>query len=125
MITNPNPPTTPQHIAAIPLFHWRGARPFPLTLTADDTGSATLLLLSREDDLCLMPVNWEQNLPAPFAPPPPSFHADALNQSAMHLTLHDLQSDGWQINGRLQLQFTGRETETNFLQNIMSTLWTT
>ncbi len=111
------------HSAIVPLFYWRGARPFPLTLTADDTGTADLLLLSREDDLCLMPISWDQNLPAPYAPLPVSFHADALDREAVRLTLHDLKSDGWQVNGRLHLTFTGQETELNFTQNTEAALW--
>ena len=110
-----NPPIA-NHIAAIPLFYWRGAHPFPLTLTADDTGDASILVLGREGDICLMPLAWEQNIPAPFDSHPRAFHADALDKTAINLTLHDLQSDGWQINGRLQLHFTGHETTTDFWQ---------
>ena len=75
---NPIIPPATNHIAAVPLFYWRGAHPFPLTLTADDTGDASILVLGREGDICLMPLTWEQNLPAPFDPSPLAFHADSV-----------------------------------------------
>ncbi len=125
MTNSQNSSTAIHHIAAVPLFYWRGARPYPLTLTADDIGTAEMLILSREGDLCLLPTRWEQNLPTDRLPSITSFYADALDQEAFHLTLHDLQSDGWQVDGRIHLQFTGRETDAHFEDNINSFLWHT
>lgn len=125
MTNSPNPSTAIHHIAAVPLFYWRGARPYPLTLTADDTGTAEMLILSREGDLCLLPTRWEQNLPTDRLPTTTAFYADALDQEAFRLTLHDLQSDGWQVDGRVHLQFTGRETQPDFWHHTQASLWTT
>ncbi|HID54728.1 MAG TPA: hypothetical protein EYP41_22165 [Anaerolineae bacterium] len=109
-------------VAAVPIYHWRGARPYPLSLTADDTGAATCLLFYREGDICPMPVAWEQNLPA--HPAAVTFcHADALDIEAFELTLRDLQNDGWQVYGRIRICFTGTWTDPDFYPDIRQLLW--
>ena len=110
-----------QDTTAIPLYHWRGARPWLLDLTPDDNGWLLCLCLHRQGDIALLPIAWEQNaLPVAH---PPSFHGDALDDEACQLILGDLQSDGWQVNGRLTLRFTGTETDPNFWQTITTHLW--
>ena len=115
--------THPAHIAATPIFRWRGARPFLLDLQPDDTGSAILLALSRQGECCLLPVAWEQNLPSLPLHSPLTFHENALDQEAFHLTLSDLLTDGWQISGRIDIRFTGQYTIPNFWQTIQTNLW--
>jgi hypothetical protein len=129
-MTDNTPPFYPAYATTIPVFHWRGIRPFLLDLLADNIGSAVLLVLGREGDCCLLPITWEQNSifesdsPSPFTPrSSPFFHADALDSEAFHLTLSDLQRDGWQVNGRLDIRFTGQFTDDNFWQTIHSCLW--
>ena len=104
--------------SAVAVYHWRGARPWLLDLTADDSGWLLCLCLQREGDVALLPLAWEQNAPAAddaapssFAPRPSSFHGDALDAEACRLTLHDLESDGWQVTGRLTLHFVGAEKD--------------
>lgn len=116
--------------AAVAVYHWRGARPWPLDLTADDRGWLLCLCLEREGALALLPVAWEENPPSPqasdplpFASHPSSFYGDALDGEAYDLTLRDLQGDGWQVNGRLVLEFVGAETDANFWQTIHQSLW--
>ena len=98
------------HSAAVPVYHWRGARPFPLDLGEADTGAASLLLLAREGDVCLLPVSREANLP-----PGPrinlSFCIEAMDEEALRLTLGELASDGWRVVGRLEVRFTGHYAE--------------
>ncbi len=108
-----------QHTTAVPLYHWRGARPWLLDLTPDDTGWLQCLCLHREGEIALMPLSWEQNNQSI----PTSFHADALDNEATKITLHELQGDGWQVNGRLTLHFTGTETIPNFWQTIHTQIW--
>jgi len=113
-----------QHpITAIPTYHWRGARPFILNLTPDDTGVVTILLLNRQGELCLLPISWEQNLPLSLTSRPTFFHADAIDKESFHLTLSEFQQDGWQTQGLLNVTFTGRETTDAFWQIIHHQLW--
>jgi len=113
----------PHAITAVPLYSWRGARPFPFNLTAAETGSAALLLLAREGELCLLPLTWARNLPPSGRGQGQPFHADALDGEALQLTLADLQQDGWQVNGRLDLHFTGQYAAADFWSAIQATLW--
>jgi hypothetical protein len=94
-----------------------------LDLTPDDTGWLLCLCLHRQGDIALLPVAWDQNAPSPPLSQPTAFYGDALDAEAVQLTLRDLQSDGWQVNGRLALQFTGVETDPNFWQVITTHLW--
>lgn len=104
------PSLLPHDSAAVPVYHWRGARPFPLDLGESDTGAADLLLLAREGDVCLLPLSREANVP-----PGPrrylSFCAEALDEEALRLVLADLERDGWHIAGLLRVRFTGRYAE--------------
>lgn len=94
------------YFAAVPVYHWRGARPFPLDLGETDWGAAELLALAREGDVCLLPLSREANLP-----PGPrlnlSFCAEAADPEALQLVLGDLLGDGWRVVGRLNVRFTG------------------
>jgi hypothetical protein len=110
-------------VAAVPLYFWRGARPFPFTLADVETGGAALLLLARAGELCLLPLTWTRNLPASGRCQAQPFHADALDDEAFRLTLADLQQDGWQVNGRLDLRFTGQYAAADFWTAIHATLW--
>ncbi|MEZ4644819.1 MAG: hypothetical protein R3E31_19160 [Chloroflexota bacterium] len=113
-----------QHpITAVPIYHWRGARPSILNLTPDDTGEVTMLLLNRQGEICLLPVSWAQNLPITFTPPHTFFHANAIDKETFYLTLSEFQQDGWQAQGLLHLTFTGRETIDAFWQIIHHQLW--
>lgn len=123
------PPFTTHYAATVPLYHWRGARPWPLDLTPDDTGWAYCLCLQYEGDVCLLPLAWQSD-PLPPAPPnsdPPSpgWQTQALDNTAVTLTLNTLQQTGWQITGSLTLRFTGQQTDPNFHQHIQHYLWHT
>ncbi|MFQ5420016.1 MAG: hypothetical protein ACE5EY_06600 [Anaerolineae bacterium] len=129
---------SPQASAAVPLYHWRGARPWLLDLESDQTGWLICLSLSREGDCSLLPIAWQEGIadldteiPAAPVHTPPSFPAppistlrtEALDSEAVSLMLADLRQDGWRVNGRLTLQFTGRDAEPDFQQNIETYLW--
>lgn len=114
----------------IPVYHWRGARPVLVDLEPSQRGWLVCLCLQREGDVCLLPLAWDtdafmeepnpdDNLPAP------TFHTQAQDNTAVRLTLNNLQQSGWQINGRLTLHFTGCHTEPNFHQNTQHYLWHT
>lgn len=111
------------HAAAVPVYHWRGTPPFPLELSAAETGSATLLILLREGQTCLLPLTWDRNLPTTWPRPLTPFHADALDHEAFQLILTHLQQDGWQVSGRLHLQFIGEYATPDFWPDIQSILW--
>ena len=96
--------------AAVPVYHWRGARPFLLGLGRRDTGAASLLLLAREGDVCLLPLSHEANLP-PDPRPWLAFCAEATDEEALRLTLADLAGDGWRVVGQIDARFTGYDTE--------------
>ena len=125
---------------AVAVYHWRGARPWLLDLDSDQTGWLICLSLSREGDCSLLPIAWQEgaaemdaelpavplHTPRPFPPPPiPTLRTEALDSEAVSLMLADLRQDGWRVNGRITLQFTGRDTEPNFQQIIETYLWQT
>jgi hypothetical protein len=115
-------------ISTIPVYHWHGAPPFPLALSAAETGSATLLILLREGETCLLPLTWDRNLPPSWSRPTHathSFYADALDREAFQLTLNNLQQDGWQVSGRLHVQFVGEYAADNFWPTIEKMFWQT
>ncbi len=96
--------------AAVPVYHWRGARPFPLDLGEGDTGAADLLVLAREGDVCLVPLSREVNVP-----PGPrlrlSYWTEAPEEEALRLVVGDLAAEGWRVHGRLRVRFCGRFAE--------------
>ena len=95
----------PAHsVAAVPVYRWRGAQPFPLELGEADTGTAICLLLHREGDVCLVPISWQANVP-PVARTHLNFRADALDGEALRLTLAELEGEGWAVIGRLEVHF--------------------
>ena len=109
--------------SAVAVYYWRGARPWLLDLTADDSGWLLCLCLHREGSIALLPLAWDQNVPSPDTPHPSSFYGDALDAEACQLTLRDLESDGWQVTGRLTLHFTGCQTDPDFWPTIHQSLW--
>ena len=118
-----------QDATAVPLYHWRGARPWLLDLTPDDTGWLLCICLYRQGDIALLPITWEQNVPPPHtqppslhSPSPTAYHTDALDTEITLFTLRQLQNDGWQVNGRLTLRFTGSETDPDFWQTLTAHL---
>lgn len=117
-----------QYTSFVPIYHWRGARPWLVDLEPDQTGWLICLCLQREGDVSLLPLAWQvdaldEHDEGGSTQPYPTVHTDALESAPVSLTLADLQKDGWQINGRLTIQFTGRETERNFEENMHRFLW--
>jgi hypothetical protein len=102
--------------AAVPVYYWRGARPFPLDLSEGDTGAASLLLLAREGDVCLLALSREANLP-----PSPrlnlAFCAEVVDEEALRLALADLARDGWRVVGRIDVRFTGRFADDQWVDS--------
>ncbi len=120
-----NTPHLPHDSAAVPVYHWRGARPFPLDLAEADTGAAALLLLARQGDVCLLPLAWERNLTDDRGPSGRPFAADALDREAFQLMLADLERDGWRVAGRLDVRFNGRYADDGFWERTLAPLWQT
>jgi hypothetical protein len=123
------------HITSfVPVYHWRGGRPHLVDLASDQTGWLACLCLQREGDVALIPLAWQTNttdehndpgITPPGNEPPiiTTIHTQALDDTAVSLTLSQLQQDGWEINGQLNLTFTGRDTLPDFEQNIRQYLW--
>jgi hypothetical protein len=98
---------TPAHVFNIvPVYHWHGARPFPLDLGEAESGSAAWLVLIREGDLCLVPLEWDRNNPQNETRRLPCL-VSVPNAATLHEILGDLERDGWHICGRLDARFTG------------------
>ena len=108
--------------ALIPIYHWRGARPRLLDLQTDQQGCLISLLLTRQGDCCLLPIAWvydqpRDNDPDPLRPTIPQEH-QALDQPTLDLILNQLTHEGWEISGRLDMNFTGIHTTPHFWQNL-------
>lgn len=112
-----------QPIAAVPVFHWRGARPFPLDLSPAETGTATLLLLTRQGNACLLPLAWDRNLDPVSDHTTLPLHAQALDLDAFKLTLAELRGDGWHVYGRVDIRFAGEFTLEQFWPTVHALLW--
>ncbi|MCP4356408.1 MAG: hypothetical protein GY796_00095 [Chloroflexi bacterium] len=116
------------HTSLIPIYHWRGARPALIDLEPDQAGWLVSLCLQRDGDVCLLPLAWDTNMPTDKPDPDdiapiPTFHTQALDNTAVHLTLADLKQCGWKVSGRLTLHFSGADSEPNFEQTTQSYLW--
>ncbi len=119
-----------QPCALIPVYHWRGARPWLLDLEPEQSGWLIGLCLHREGDICLLPLAWQINNleeenqdPSPY--PHPQWHTAAHDQNAISLTLANMQRDDWQVQGHLTVHFSGRETRPDFNRQTRSYLWQT
>jgi len=110
------PPARPAALAHI--YHWPGPRPALLDLDAEQNGDIIGLLFARRDDRCLLPVAWRygrldpdcDDLPHPLLP----VEEDALDSEQLAHTKAQLEADGWQLQGRLDLFFTGRQVGPHF-----------
>lgn len=113
----------------VPIFQWRGGRPQVVDLEPDQTGWLVCLCLHREGDLNLLPLAWQAQAPdehhqlTPEERPYPTIYTQALDDTAVSLTLQQLQQDGWHIKGQLTLAFTGRDAIANFEQIYRQYLW--
>ena len=138
-------------ITAVPLYHWRGAQPCLFDLPGCHQGWLTCLHLIREGESKLMPIAWEHfdatgdddrttahrspltstmqepwqtnSSPQEFPYPVSSIQTQALHSEAVTITLNKMEQDGWQINGRFDIYFTGIDTDPNFQHNIHKILW--
>lgn len=118
-----------QTASFVPIYHWRGGRPQIVDLETDQTGWLVCLCLQRGGDLSLLPLAWQAQAPdehhqlTPEEQPYPTIYTEALDDTAVSLTLQQLQQDGWQIQGQLTLAFTGRDATVNFEQTYRQYLW--
>ncbi|MCA9943406.1 MAG: hypothetical protein KC449_07985 [Anaerolineales bacterium] len=118
-----------QTASFVPIYHWRGGRPQIVDLEPDQTGWLVCLCLHREGDLSLLPLAWQAQAPdehhqlTPEEQPYPTIYTEALDDTAVSLTIQQLQQDGWQIQGQLTLAFTGRDAIANFEQTYRQYLW--
>ena len=108
--------------AAIAVYRWRGARPPLLDLDAYQTGTLLCLVFTREGDCSLLPLAWRNEQPDPydddpFRPPYP-ISENALDVETMAQAKAELEGDGWQVSGRLDLHFTGRHTDARFWRGL-------
>ncbi len=114
----------------VPVYYWRGARFSLVDLEPHESGWLVCLALTREGENCLLPLAWDRSAAIEETItedilPPPTFHTQAHDSTAVRLTLNELQQSGWQVNGRLTIHFTGCDTEPNFHQNTQTYLWHT
>jgi hypothetical protein len=115
-----------QSAALVPVLHWRGARSDILDLSRDQSGWVLALVLVREGDCCLLPVAWLYEQPAEVEehlPPGYPLEADALHSGAFKQTMIELDREGWQVSGRLEIHFTGQDVEPNFWPAVEAHLW--
>ncbi len=138
-------------ITAVPLYHWRGTQPWLFELASCHQGWLTCLHLTREGDSTLMPLAWQhvdatgddyrtfahnnslppsaleqlydRRGPQSFPYPASSIQTEALHNEAVKMTLNAMEQDGWQLNGRFDIYFTGTDTDPNFQHNIQQILW--
>lgn len=118
-----------QPIGLIPIYHWRGAMPWLLELDSSQAGWVVTLLFGRQGECCLLPVAWlhdelgwdDDRLPPGYTHP--NFAADALDDDLLKLALAELEGEGWEVRGRLELHFTGRLAEMEFWPHLQSYLW--
>lgn len=111
--------------AALPLIRWRGWRPKPLDLAADQQGGQVFLVLDREGDLALLPTaeiaflmyaplregaRWEDYGVNPVG----VTGSAALPRQVILEAAAELAADGWRVVGRLQAVFHGAESEDDF-----------
>jgi hypothetical protein len=107
------------------LFYWPGNSPWLLDLDTHQTGWCLCLVLARGEERCLWPVAWQRDVPDPEDEPflPSSFAADALDNKKLAVVLGGLVQDGWQVCGRLDVDFSGRTTRSNFWEEVQIYLW--
>lgn len=119
---------THQQISSfVPIHYWRGGRLPIVDLEPDQAGWLICLTLQRAGDLSLLPLAWHTQAMDEHHTPEtavfPTVDTTALDADAVQLTLQQLEADGWEINGRLQLTFTGRHTDPTFHQTTQTHLW--
>lgn len=111
---------------ALPTYHWFGARPRLLDLEQYEQGWALALILQREGDCCLVPLAWSYEQPHPeddrlSAGWP--LDTEAVHESVLNQMLKQWQLEGWQVRGRIEIRFTGTETDLEFWPTVRSHLW--
>jgi hypothetical protein len=114
-----------QKAYALPIIRWRGWRPLPLDMTADEQGGQVFLVFDRQGDLALLPTatvtyicyaplgngkRWEDYGVDPVSV---SYSAAAARHAVMQ-AVHELEADGWHVIGRLHATFHGVDTEDDF-----------
>jgi hypothetical protein len=117
---------SPLHATALPAYHWFGARPRLLDLERYQNGWALALILQREGDCCFIPLAWLYELPRSDDNRLPNdwpLETEAVHESALTTILRQWQLEGWEIRGRIEIQFTGTETDPDFWATIHSHLW--
>ena len=122
MPTKKPSPFNPHPSSLIPLYLWHGARPRILDQPPEQAGRLVCLLFAREGECCLLPIAWHEELPDPLQSvpwhQPQPLASGTLPPETMRYLEAILLGDGWQLTGRLLLQFTGREAVADFQQYI-------
>ena len=111
-----------QPSSLVPLYHWRGVPPPVLDLHPEQVGWLVCLLFAREGDCCLLPLAWYSEQPDPWRDvpwhEPQPLAAGTVERGLVHTLQTMLLGDGWQLRGRMVLDFTGYEAVTNFGEQI-------
>lgn len=117
---------------ALPVYYWYGPRPELFDLEPDRHGWLICLSFQRDGDLCLLPLAWDQiqhseddQRPYLTPLPPATPHTEAYHQQQVRQIVQQLTAEGWQLNGRITLHFTGAESKPNVDQMIDQYLWQT
>jgi hypothetical protein len=113
-------------MTVLPTFQWHGARPRLLDLERYEQGWAVALILQREGDCRLIPLAWLYEQPLPDDdrfPPGWPLETDAIHEPTLNQTLQEWQREGWELRGRIELQFIGLDTDPNFWPTIHTHLW--
>lgn len=128
MSTHP-PPTFIPHISTfLPVYHWFGARPQILDLERHEKGWLLALVLQREGECCLTPLAWLYEQPHPdderISETWP-LSTESIHKTTLEYQLRQWQLEGWELCGRIEITFTGTETDSQFWPTIHSHLWNT
>ncbi len=119
---------TPLQATALPAYHWFGARPRLLDLERYEQGWALALVLQREGDCCLVPLAWLYEQPQSDDDRLPDtwpLETEAVHETALNQILRQWQLEGWEVRGRIEIRFSGTDTDPQFWPTIRSHLWHT
>lgn len=122
--------TLPNTFELLPIYHWRGVRPWLFDLPPDHVGWLICLCFQRDGDLCFVPLAGEQAqhtaddqrnqyTPLPHLSP----QTQSRQQQSIAQTVAALQQEGWHVHGRFTIHFTGRDTTLDFDQQTNTYLW--
>lgn len=112
-----------------PAMRWYGWRPPFLDQRAEDRNGHLVLLLEREGETILLPcaiitycfafLTWEDWQESDTLR---RIWGNGVDAETLELAVHQLEADGWQVIGRLVIDFIGVLAEDDFWQQVRAVL---